>query len=226
MTKQLKDVITVVDKSIEVTHHTNEDSAFAYAFDSHVDLFLVGIKPDDDSGYGFIRRISTIEEYEMTFFILISTKFDMKSIALEVFSCYDYFVKSLDEERLKKFLKKALKYEIVPRNPYITLTKDSRSTHILHRNIVWVDADTTTKETQFYLSNGSTTKTSYYRYPIRKVTTMLGRGFLLIHKSYIVNKAYTVDYRDKMVHLKGSGLTLPVGRSFVKAVRDYWERGK
>lgn len=92
-------------------------SAYKYAMERRIDLFLVDIMLDntvknDVSGMVFADKIRGLEQYEFVPLIFITCLEDYKHMAFQNLHCYGYLEKPFDFERVKETVAKALRYPL------------------------------------------------------------------------------------------------------------------
>ena len=221
--KGLELLIYEADNNIDVIHYNNEESAYNYALNNQVDLFIVEIKLKNGCGYNFAKRIRKLNEHKMTFVIFATYIHDIRSTAFEHIRCYDYFIKPIDNEAFKASLLEILDYEVVQRDPAMLIRENKASYHVYHRDIIWIDVDTKNKETLLNLINFNVIKLTSYKYPIKAVEKELGRNFIRIHKSNIVNRDFIEEVGPDWVRLK-NGMFFKIGKTYAENVVKRWER--
>ena len=218
--EMLKRLILEIDKDANVMHCASENEAYELAINNKVSLFIIDVNlMEGGSGYDFAERIRGVEAYEMTFIIFITSVAEKKSIAYENVHCYEYLIKPIDENALKKTLARILSYKITKDDIKIPLSKNRRTYIFRPSDIAWVEVGF--RDVLVYEPDGEVCKFPSYKYPLEKLHEMLGKGFIRIQKSMLVNKEYvkSVDYTKELLYLDKIEKPLKMGKKYIGSVK-------
>ena len=211
-----------VDEEVNVIHFTREEDAYEFAVNGQIDLFLIDIHlPQSDSGYVFAERIRAIRKYELTFIIFITSAAEKKFVAYDNVHCYEYLIKPINEKALKKTLLKILNRKIVNTDDegYVVLYNENVACILTHSQIKYIDVEA--KMVYIFGPDDNHNSFSAYKYPLSTLEEMLGNGFIRIHKSTIVNKAYvtSINFTNGFVQLENTDKAVKMGDTYIEQVK-------
>lgn len=96
----------------------NSEQAYRYAFEYHIDLFIVDIilntnVQGDVSGTKFVENIRKMEKYAFTPIIFTTSLEDANFHAYAQLHCYRYFEKPYDNKEFVEVVREALRFKTV-----------------------------------------------------------------------------------------------------------------
>lgn len=112
----LENIINGVFGEKEVYSTDNVDSAYRFAIQETIDVFLIDIilnvkVPKDVSGIIYADRIRRIEKYMFTPIIFITSLQDLELYSYRNLQCYGYIEKPFNEEEVRKIISKAMLFK-------------------------------------------------------------------------------------------------------------------
>lgn len=156
----LKDIGDVI-----ILQARNSDTAYKYAMEYTIDLFIVDIILDSDeyadiSGLKFVESIRTIDKYKFTPVIVTTSLEDPKFHAYSYLHCFRYFEKPYDSEEFKKAICEAMEYKTVKKAKEFYSYKDDGIIYTVKVDDI-VYFQTINRVTQIHCRNGKVLDTPY-----------------------------------------------------------------
>lgn len=178
---------------------------------SSFDLIFLDIRLERLSGVDIGRMIREELRNEKTQIVYISSR---QSYAMHLFAVrpMDFLIKPLSEERI---CEKVGQYLALTRKQkdFFSFTSDRTLYRVLYQDILYFQCDG--KKIRVVQSGG--VKEFYGR--MRDVETAVEyKGFWTIHKSYVINSIYVIEYRYDSIKM-ANGDQLPVSQRYRNEVR-------
>ncbi|MDX1479422.1 MAG: LytTR family DNA-binding domain-containing protein [Saprospiraceae bacterium] len=190
------------------------------------DLVFLDIKMPGISGFEWLMSLAS-----RPFEVIFTTAFDQYAIQAIRFSAFDYLLKPVDPEELRKTIDRYVLHATDRQSRYenlfynveqkhlaklrLTLTTTERTHYVDPAEIVRCEADG--NYTHFYLNNGKRIVTSR---PLGHYSTLLpDKMFIRCHKSHIINRMYVESMSDSILLLR-DGSQAEVSRRRRGAVRE------
>ena len=112
----IEKIITSIDSSIVVYMAENSETAYKYAMEKEIDVFIVDIilntkVQGDTSGIKFANEMRTVQKYLFTPMIFMTSLEDPQMYAYRDLHCYGYLEKPFDVDKAEALIRDALKYE-------------------------------------------------------------------------------------------------------------------
>lgn len=218
--KMLTLLLKGIDSEISVLQADNINSAYGYAMQYMIHLFVLDIIIDtssrgDTSGITFASNIREIRKYKCTPIIFISSLEDPKLFTYSELHCFQYIEKPFNNERVVNKVKEAL--EIEDRNEAdrrVCFRKDGLLFPVKVSNIIYIMCEK--PYTRIYTVN-DTLEIAYQ--PLRKIIEKLNSdAFTLCNRSTLVNKDYidAIDIVNKLLKMKCIDRQLSLGEVYGK----------
>lgn len=99
---ELKNVMTSLYHNITVIETSEVTEALDVIDKLKIDLFILDIQLDDESGVDLAKKIRLILEYELVHIVFIMAVSSRKQATLKDFHSYDYIIKPYDTNEVKK----------------------------------------------------------------------------------------------------------------------------
>lgn len=220
-------------KDIEVCAFEKRSDAYQYAFENHIDLFLVDIVLDpstknDDSGIAFADSIRRHENYKLTPIIFITTLQGLEIHLLKRVHCYDYIEKPIGDGKLiREHLKEIIDVLVGD------ISKKQRESISVHYDgigyALYLDE-------VIYVVNRYGVLHIHTIDDVIKIPNLSTKKFLeqIKYSRFLepvhgtaVNADYieSVDFRNNEVYLKGADEILPIGGRLKKRFREEYMNG-
>ncbi|NFG63086.1 LytTR family DNA-binding domain-containing protein [Clostridium sp. CMCC3677] len=106
--KNLKDILSEVDKNLNVYEAEDEVHALDICNKVSIDLFYVDVSLQDSSGMDFCLKLRKIQKYEFSWIVFITTHIQYMIEAFKEIHCYDYLLKPYEKKDLIKLTKKLI----------------------------------------------------------------------------------------------------------------------
>lgn len=219
----LAEIVRTVDSEAEIREFPSMEGIYETAMTVHFDLFLLDIilkqgSQADMSGIRFADKIRTVEEYEFTPIIFVTSLEDAKLYAYSKLHSFGYIEKPFDVEEVKKVISSALRY-----------LKANRSDNslFLRKNGIWypikcseiVYFESARRKIRFYKSNGEVI-IIYYK-TLKQILDEAACEYLLqCSRNIVINTEYVenVDIVNRCIKMKGIDEPVNIGITFLKKV--------
>lgn len=201
----LKNYINKIPDLILIDNFQTAISANAFFKENTVDLVFLDINLPDISGLDFIKTIKNPPK------IIITTAYsDYAVSSFELDTIVDYLVKPFSFDRFLKAIKKTekrLNSSIKTERESILINVDKTIHKIYIDNILYLESDR--NYVTFFTKNKKFTIID----SLKKWGEYLNeKGFLQIHKSYIVNTEKVENFTGTYITI--SKIKLPIGRTY------------
>lgn len=227
--KILKELLKEIDSEITVLEADNLNSAYGYAMQYTIHLFILDIIIDttvrgDTSGVTFASHIREIRRYKSTPIIFISYLEDPKLFAYSELHCFQYIEKPYNSEKVIYKIKEALGLvHEDEKDKCVCFRKDGLLFPVKVSNVIFVMCEK--PYTRIYMIN-DILEIAYQ--PLRKIIEKLNSDtFVLCNRSTLVNKDYIVaiDIVNKFLKMKYTDKPLPLGEVYGKILVSEMKNG-
>jgi len=216
-------VSEIFNEPVDVRYFVTEESAYTHAKAQKIDLFIVKVNSGSCSGFTFTNQIRQDKNYIASFVIILSpnlygTLCRMVHDKLYCFRSFD--TNPLNESALRQAILSLSEYEVVFRgNGYIIMIGDSASKSFKLADILWVGIDDGI--ITLNMADGTVSKYPLNDYPFGKLQGMLGRNFIRIYRSIIVNKDHveTIDFPSRTLKLRDLERTFKLGLTYMPMLK-------
>lgn len=123
----------------------------------------------------------------------------------------DFIIRPITDEKIKDAMIVAQKI-LKKRNKYFKFNSNNESHNVLYDDILYFSSDA--RKINIITIDGY--KSFYGK--LKDISELLAKEFVIIHKSYIINKKYIVYYTYESVRMS-NGDILPISKSYRKMVR-------
>lgn len=202
---------------LSVHGFADSSSAFQYAMENQVDLFLVDIvlkpgEPGDCSGILFARDIRSHKRYAAAEIVFITTLAGLEAELLRSVHCFDYIEKPVSKERVQKVVREVVgKLDGLPKEDEMVFLRKDRVTYpvpagdIVYVESRWKKLYVYTKREAIDVPNLSLRKF------LEKIRT---QNFLSPMRGIAVNLRHIeyVDPGNRFVKMRGYGEMIGIGR--------------
>lgn len=216
----LVEMVKECDSASAIYCADNSATAYKYAMEERIDLFLVDIMLDktvrnDVSGIIFADKMRKIDRYQFVPLIFITSLEDYRMSAYQNLHCYGYIEKPFDFKRVKETIREALKYPVKDErcNRFIYYRKDGILYSIDTERIIYMKS--ISRSLFVYLVDEE------IELPYKTCSGILRElnadVFLQCNRSVIVNREFisSVDGINRYIKLK-DGTMLEIGRIYKK----------
>lgn len=199
----------------------NSETAYRYALEYNIDLFVVDIilNPSifaDISGLKFIESMRSIDKYKFTPIIITTSLEDPKFYTYSYLHCFCYFEKPYDKEELKKSIIEALEYKTTKKaKKFYFYKSDGMIYSVKTKNIVYFQ--TVDRITYIQCENGKVLCTPYKS--CKNILLELNsERFLRCSNNTIVNVRFIkgIDIANRYIILVEGFGTLDIGPKIKK----------
>lgn len=177
-------IINLWKKSSELnikTFHNAESFLFDYEDNKDYDILLLDIEMDKINGIELAQKVR--KDNERVQIIFITGFADYMSLGFDV-SALHYLLKPTSKEKLHLVLDKAT-HLLAKKETNIIIKVDGQNIIIKQNDIVYIESF------GHYISIHTTTKKEYVtKIGINKFVEELDNGFIIPHRSYVVNLKY------------------------------------
>lgn len=225
----LVEVVKRCDSTSAIYCAEDSATAYKYAIEERIDLFLVDIVLDNEvksdvSGIIFADKIRKIDRYRFVPLIFVTSLEDYEMNAFRNLHCYGYIEKPFDFKKMKDIIKEALTYPIKDSrsNRYIYYRKDGILYSIDMEQIIYLEM--VLRDVVIHMTDEE------IKIPYRTGSSMLHELnpeiFLQCNRNVIVNRQYVcyVDEINRYIKMKNEK-TLEIGRIFKKKFIQEFEYG-
>jgi DNA-binding LytR/AlgR family response regulator len=188
-----------------------------------IDLFILSINLENETGMDFAAYLRGTEKYAMTWLIFLTSNPSYINQAYREIHCYYYMLKPYNSDDLLKKIGNLLRFQIKNRNndeedPILSITSKGIDYRISASSVIYI-------EVNYKALHVITTAMSYYfpRYPLDKIKDLLPQSdFLQCHRSYIINKnrIRSVHLLQPSAFVDMGNITIPVGNKFRSYIKD------
>lgn len=219
----LSDIVKKLDSEIEVLEFHTMDGVYEAVLENTIDLFLVDIvmNPEDRgdiSGIRFADRIRTIEKYEFTPIIFITSLEDPKLYAYSELHCFAYLEKPFDTENIKETVKRALRFPSKRKTDGVLFfRREGILFSVKCSEILYIE----NSRHRIYVHRlGDEIMEIPYR-PLKQILKDADNPCLLqCSRSMVINKEYvdSIDFANRYIMLKGVEVPVNIGSTYLKRV--------
>ncbi len=218
----IKKIIASIDPSIEALMAANSETAYRYAMEKDIDVFIIDIVLDtkvmgDTSGIKFAECIRGMQRYLFSPLIFITSLEDPQMYAFRKLHCYGYLEKPVEVDQARELIRGALRFENTKSvSETIYFKKDKVIYPINVDDIVYTRNEN--HEMTVYHRNGSR-----LNIPYKTCSQLLkeARTDCLVQcsRNTLVNKRHiqSIDLVNRYITLDDHGHTkVDIGSSFAK----------
>lgn len=204
------------EKNVEISVFSTLEDAESFIDKTSIDLLLLDLNLNGEDGFNLLKKAIAGSFHT----IVISANVDKALEAFE-YGVLDFIPKPFSEERLRKAFARFEKYDdhVNPPAKYLSVIKRDKLHIIKIENVLFIKGAGVYSE--LHLRNSSV---ELHNKSLSVIHNILPPEFIRVHKSYIVNNDDIVHFRShgasKYDLLLKSGLTLPVGRVYYKAIKE------
>lgn len=223
--KMLISMLNKIDIEMNILEADNIDTAYRYAVECTIHLFLLDIVLDSTdrgstAGITFASHIRKLPKYRKTPIIFISSLEDHKLFAYSELHCYQYIEKPFNQETALTKIQEALDLiEPDEKVQFITFKKDGILYSVRKDKIQYINADKPI--TQIYLTDDFL-EISYI--PITKLLYLLNSSeFVQCNRNMIINRNYieNMDTVNNFLKIKKVEELIPLGNAYKKLLREH-----
>lgn len=106
--KNLKTMILSICKSIKIHEADNESTALEIINTNNIDLFIIDIELIESSGLDLALKIRTMDRYQFSYIVFLTTHVEYIIQALKQVHCYDYITKPYKKDDVQAILNKLI----------------------------------------------------------------------------------------------------------------------
>lgn len=205
----ISDVIVSHSTNCRVIKCIDYDSALKYINNEKIDVLIMDIVLDKNTGIDLVK--DNVDKLSNTQVIYITGYDDYIEECFETNLIY-ILRKPINEDKLLLALNKALN-NLSKENKSIVLKVGKENKRVNIKDINYVESEG--RKIKFNL--GDEVITVYGK--ISDIEDDLGKLFVRVHKSYLVNMDRIVNYTINKVELN-NGKVLPISRSYIKSCRE------
>lgn len=219
----LAEIVRTVDSEADIREFSSMDGVYETAMTVHFDLFLLDIilkqgSQADMSGIRFADKIRTVEEYEFTPIVFVTSLEDAKLYAYSKLHSFGYIEKPFDVEEVKKVISSALRYLKANRSDNsLFLRKNGILYSVKCSEIIYVES--VMHKLYFHKVNG---EVMVIRYKTLKeiLEEADSPDFIQCSRNLVINKEYVenIDSSNKYIKMKGIKEPVSIGGTFLKKV--------
>ncbi|KEH99945.1 response regulator transcription factor (plasmid) [Clostridium botulinum] len=110
--QNLKTMIEYLDIPINIYESSNDIEAYTLANRIHIDIFLIDIELYKSSGLDLAIKLRSIEKYEFTWIIFLTTHSEFLTEAFTKVHCYDFILKPYNKDKVLNMIKRIIKHDI------------------------------------------------------------------------------------------------------------------
>lgn len=206
-----------------INHADTVKSAVEFLSNDTYDILFVDLELPDGSGYEFIRQVRSMEQYKHTWIIILTgtdESVEQQLKAYQVFNCYQYLKKPVNEGTIHKALDQ-IYYQKVVSDVAKVVEFERKNVTIKSKLEDIVCIETQNKLTYMYKHNKKEVKKyELGRKPLSHIKELLDERFIQIHRSYLVNTDFIVEIEKSTyqwrVKLFNVPFFIPVGDKYRK----------
>ena len=197
MSDGIKRVIESLKIKINIEDFEGPAEAFEASQNKQYDYFIITVNSVKDANLEFARKIRELTQYQITFIVfLVKNNFEkVQDVITDEFDCYRIIKAPMTkkkEEILRTTVLRVASHEINNlSDKSLRLVRENVVESYLYSDIVWIDIEK--KEVTLNLRSGKKVVFLQSNYPIKRLTAMLGNGFIRVYRSSIINREYVVD---------------------------------
>lgn len=222
----LEKLVLGLQDNIKVFLADDRDTAYRYAMEHDIHLFLVDIilkpkEPSDVSGIKFAEKVRGIPKYQFTPMIFITSLEDPELYAYRHLHCFGYISKPYHIVETSALIRKALEFpEIEKEDRIIYFKKDGVFYSKKLNDIVYIR----TNMGKMIIKTVNDELDIYYKSCDQIMKELDSDSFVKCSRNTIVNKKYilNIDSTNKYIQLTGEYGTLEIGtimkRKFLEEV--------
>lgn len=219
----LGEIVRQVESKADIAEFSAMDGIYETAIKQHFDLFLLDIIIEsegqgDMSGLRFAEKIRTIDEYEFTPIIFVTSLEDAALYAYSKLHSFSYIEKPFKVDNMKKTISDALRYvEANQRDNSLFLRKEGIVYSVKCSEIVYIESSF--HQLYFHKANGEVVMNQYKN--LKAIMDEIDdRRFIQCSRNVIINKDYVdnIDAINKYVKMQGIKKTIDMGSVYVKRV--------
>lgn len=217
-----------LDALVEITHKCdsagaifcaeNKETAYTYAIEEKIDLFLIDIildssDPQDVSGMLFAERIRQMEQYRYVPIIFITSLIDEQMSAFHNLQSFGYIEKPFDVDKLSKLITLALNCPLDGRGekkiPYTYYRKDGVFYSIENEKIICIES----RDRRLFVYAEEETIEIRYK-TIQSIFKGLPKDeFIQCSRNCLINRKYikSIDMTNRYIRMK-NGMDIEIGR--------------
>ena len=179
------------------------------------DIAFLDIDMGETSGMDLARRLRRLQQDTVLFFVTNFVEYSLEGYEVQAFR---YLLKSDLDEKLEKYLQQAVSVCRKER-ALIRIQSEREEVDIPPQAILYIEA--ALRRSTLHL-RGFSCDTLTTRTTLNELTGLLApRGFLRVHKSFLVNMAHIQRLQSTLVCLAG-GIELPVSaHRYPEVKKDY-----
>lgn len=228
--KLLLKLITAIDEEFVIYEADNIDTAYKYALECSVHLFILDIIIDtsvrgDVSGITFAWNMRQLKQYKSTPIIFITSLEDPKLFAYSELHCYQYIEKPYDKEKVTLKICEALEIMMEDENNRsVCFRRDGLLFPIKITNILYITFEKPV--IKIYQINDDMLEIGYQ--PIHRVLYKLNsHNFIQCNRNTVVNINYveSIDTANSFLKLKHMENLLTLGKIYRKKFMRELENG-
>lgn len=220
--RMLVRMLREIDSNLIIFETENLDSAYRYAIQNTINLFLLDIVLDksfkgDTSGITFAYHMREIPRYKFIPIIFITVLEDPKLYAYSELHCYKFIEKPYDEEKVMRIIREALNFGFTEDKSNCTcFRKDGLLLPVEIGDIAYIIFHKLS--TDIFFTNDIL---SISRYPMKRMLLKLnGTKFVQCSRNTIVNVKYikSIDLVNGYLQIKDMSVSVPVGEAYKKRI--------
>ena len=213
--KGLKNLLSQIRENMNIHCVTKSAEALAYAKEQPIDIFCLDIQLDDYNGIELAKQIRGIYGYVMTPIVFITAVPTRELIAFKEIHCYDYIVKPFTNAEVEKVFSTLINHGVFPKEkvnkPVLKFREKDCFYVVPQEDILYLESNF--RRVKVVTVNESFTDAFD---SLKRISDDLTEDFIKCHKSFYVNQQHIrgVNFKQQIILLKNSDVTLPLGRSF------------
>ncbi len=219
----LSDIVKKISTEIEVMEFSTMDGVYEAVLENTIDLFLVDIilNPEDRgdiSGIRFADRIRSIEKYEFTPIIFVTSLEDPKLYAYSELHCFYYLEKPFDSEKVKTIVDRALRFPSRRKEDGVLFfRREGILFSVKCSEILYIE---NSRHRIYFHRVGNEIMEVPYR-PLKQILKDADNPYLLqCSRSMVINKEYvdSIDFTNRYIKLRGVESPINIGSTYLKKV--------
>ncbi|MCD3204050.1 response regulator transcription factor [Clostridium botulinum C/D] len=228
--QNLKTMLECLHIPINIYETSNAMEAYTLAKRVHIDIFLIDIELDKSSGLDLGTKLRSIEEYEFTWIIFLTTHSEFLTEAFTKVHCYDFILKPYNKDKVLNMIKRIINHDtkdddfMVEKKTITFEMKNGIYIKIYVHEIIFIEISM--RKCVIHTFNG---KFELKGMPLKKVLEIIDDNTIVqSHKSFAINlnyieKVIKIDSRLFEVIFENYDYRALVGNKFKESILEKFQ---
>lgn len=218
----IENIIASIDSSIAVFIAANSETAYKYAMEKDIDVFILDIILNtriqgDTSGIKFAKEIRSVNKYLFTPMIFMTSLEDPLMYAYRDLHCYGYLEKPFDKDSAEELIRNALKFENAKNEEETVYFRKEKIIYPIKISDVIYTSNI--NHTMYIHHQNGTILSIPYKTCSQLLSEIRSDCLIQCNRNTLVNKNYieNADLVNRYITLKNQDV-VDIGRVYIKKV--------